>query len=129
MTYETNIPGTNRVNDPSSRSDDTSGASLGARSSADDVGREASGTAEQVRATAADSLDSAANAVHSGGARVASAAHSAADSLSSGAQYVRERDARDMIEDLREVVRNNPGSALLGAVALGFVVGRALYRH
>jgi hypothetical protein len=125
MAYETNIPGTNTVNDASSRSDDTRAAS----SSADEVGRKASGKAEQVRATAADSLDSAANAVHSGGARVASAAHSAADSLSSSAQYVREHDAHDMIEDLREGVRNNPGPALLGAVALGFVVGWALYRN
>jgi hypothetical protein len=129
MAYETNTPGTDRVNDPSSLSDDTRAASLGARSSASDVGRKVSGKAEQVQATAADSLDSAANAVHSGGARVARAAHRAADSLSSGAQYVREHDARHMMEDLREVVRNNPGPALLGAVALGFVVGRALYRN
>jgi hypothetical protein len=129
MKYEANIHGTDRVNDPSTLSDDTRAASLGARSSAADVDRKVSGKAEQVRATAADSLDSAANAVHSGGARVARAAHHAADSLSSGAQYVREHDARDMIENLRQVVRKNPGPAFVGAVALGFVVGRVLYRN
>ncbi len=63
-----------------------------------------------------------------GGARVAGAAHGAADALHSGADYLREHDMRQMVDDLREVVRNNPGVALLGAAALGFLVGRAVSR-
>jgi hypothetical protein len=33
-----------------------------------------------------------------------------------------------MMGDLMQLVRNNPGPALLGALALGFLVGRALSR-
>ena len=137
MPYESNIPGSGRVNEPSGLSDDgrqgqpsglsddtllrTSGSSTTA-----DLGRRAAARADQVRHTAADGLEGAATAVHSGGARVASAAHSAADALASGARYMREHDTGDMFDDLMEVVRNNPGPAILGAVALGFLVGRTL---
>ena len=41
-----------------------------------------------------------------------------------GADYLRENSARDMVDDAMDVVKNNPGVALLGAVALGFLVGR-----
>ena len=124
MGYETNTPGSDRVNDPSGLDDELLAASAGA-----ELGRKAARRADQVRATAADNLESAASAMHSGGARVASAADSAAEALTSSADYVRDHDIRDMIDDLIDVVRNNPGPALLGAVALGFVVGRALSRH
>jgi hypothetical protein len=33
-----------------------------------------------------------------------------------------------MIDDVMQLVKNNPGPALLGAAALGFLVGRALSR-
>ena len=127
MVYETNGPGANRLNDPSGPTD-TSGVAAEAKSAAADLGRQASRKMDQVRATAAGGLDTAASAVHTGGERVAGAAHSAGDALTSGAQYLREHDARDMIDDLMQVVRNNPGPALLGALALGFVVGRSLSR-
>jgi ElaB/YqjD/DUF883 family membrane-anchored ribosome-binding protein len=128
MVYDTHSLGTNRLNEPSGLTEDTLGAASEARSAAAELGRKASRKADQVRATAADSLDTAASAVHTGGEHVASAAHSAAGALSSGAQYVREHGARDMIDDLMQLVKNNPGPALLGAAALGFVVGRALSR-
>jgi ElaB/YqjD/DUF883 family membrane-anchored ribosome-binding protein len=140
MSYETNRPGTGRDNEPaaglsddtltasSGLGEDTPGASSEARATAANIGRRAKRAEETVRSTTADSLESAANAVHSGGTRVASAAHSAADALASGARYVRDHETRDMIEDFLELVRNNPGPALLGAVALGFLVGRTLSR-
>ena len=80
------------------------------------------------RSSAAESLDSAAEAFRAGGARVAGAADRAGDALASGAKYVRERDAWAMLSDLVGLVKANPGPALFGAVTLGFVVGRALYR-
>jgi ElaB/YqjD/DUF883 family membrane-anchored ribosome-binding protein len=126
MVYESNSPGANRLNEPSGLSEDTLASET--RSAAAELGRKASRKADRVRATAADSLDTAASAVHTGGERVASAAHSAAGALTSGAQYVREHDARDMIDDVMQLVKNNPGPALLGAAALGFLVGRALSR-
>jgi len=85
--------------------------------------------AERLRSSAAHGLDSAADAVHAGGERVASTAHRAGDALASGAEYVRDHDVRDMVDDLAQVVRNNPGPALLCAAALGFVLGRSVYRH
>jgi ElaB/YqjD/DUF883 family membrane-anchored ribosome-binding protein len=128
MVYESDGPGANRLNEPSALSEDTLGTASDARPAAAELGRKTSIKADQVRATAADTLDTAASAVHTGGEHVASAAHSAAGVLTSGAQYVREHDARHMIDDLRQLVKNNPGPALLGAVAVGFVVGRALSR-
>ena len=89
---------------------------------------------ERGRSAAAGGLDSAAEALHSGadalpsGGKVSAAAHSAADALASGADYLRGHDLQDMVDDLVEVVKNNPGPALLGAVALGFLMGRAFSR-
>lgn len=86
------------------------------------------GRAERMRTSTAEGLDSAASAAHAGGERVASAAHRTGDALASGAEYVREHDVADMMDDLLDLVRNNPGPALLCAAALGFVLGRAVYR-
>lgn len=123
-------PGANRVNEPSGARDDTllRASAASAEATAAEIGRNAQRKAERVRATAAQGLDTAANAVHAGGARMASAAHSAADALASSAHYVREHEARDMLDDAMEAVKRNPGPALLGAVALGFLIGRALSR-
>jgi len=112
--------------DPSSSTD--AGLPGQAQGAAADLGRKAARRAEQVRGRAAEGLDSAAKSVHAGGERVAHAAHSAADALSSSARYVRENDLRDMVDDMLDVVRDNPGPALLGAAALGFLIGRAISR-
>lgn len=85
-------------------------------------------TAEQARSRTAAGLESAAKSVHSGVDRMATAGHGAGDALASSARYVREHDARDMMDDAMNVVRNNPGIALLGAAALGFLIGRAVTR-
>ncbi len=61
-----------------------------------------------------------------GGPRAAGAARRTARAFSAGADYVRDTSARDMMGDAMEVVKNNPGVALLGAVAVGFLVARAL---
>jgi hypothetical protein len=66
--------------------------------------------------------------VHAGVERAADAGHSAGDALASGAEYVREHDVRDMMEDVMHVVRSNPGVALLSAATLGYLVGRVITR-
>src|SRR5579864_5152051 len=108
MVYETNGPGANRLNEPSGLPEGTSGVAAEAKSAAADLGRQASRKMDQVRTTTAGGLDTAASAVHTGGERLAGAAHSAGDALTSSAQYLRENDARDMVDDLMQVVRNNP---------------------
>lgn len=83
---------------------------------------------------AADGLDSTASAIHNraedlpGGKSVQHFAHTTADRLEKGADYVRTRDARQMVADAESFIKNNPGPALMIAGALGFIVGRALLR-
>lgn len=101
----------------------------GTAESATDFGRNARATAEKVRASAARGLGTAADALHAGGDRVAGAAHRAGDALASGAKYMRVSDTGDMVDDLMGLMRDNPGPALLCAAALGFLLGRAVYRR
>jgi ElaB/YqjD/DUF883 family membrane-anchored ribosome-binding protein len=98
------------------------------RAKASEVGRKTADKAEQVRAGTASGMDSAADTLHERAERVAGATHSAADALEASADYIREHDLRSMMVDLMEVVKNNPGPALLSAAAVGFLVGRAFTR-
>lgn len=99
-----------------------------AAATASELGRSAERRTQRVRTRAAAGLDSAARSVHAGAERAADAGHSAGDALASGAEYVREHDVRDMMEDVMDVVRSNPGVALLSAAALGYLVGRVITR-
>ena len=112
--------------EPASSIDDGRLGSL--RSKAQDVGARAAQRADQARVGAAAGLESVASTLHDKGDRVASAAHSAADAVSYGAEYLRENDVQTMLSDLMEVIRRNPGPSLIGAAALGFLLGRALSR-
>jgi hypothetical protein len=89
----------------------------------------AAGSIDQARSSAAAGLGTAAGAIENGanegGKRARRAAQATARALSSGADYLRKNSARDMVGDAMDVVKSNPGVALLGAVALGFLVGRA----
>jgi ElaB/YqjD/DUF883 family membrane-anchored ribosome-binding protein len=98
------------------------------KSKVQDVGAKAAQRADQARVSAAAGLDSVASTLHEKGERVASAAHGAADAVAYGAEYLRGNDVRTMMDDLVEVIRRNPGLSLIGAAALGFILGRALSR-
>ena len=126
MVYESSGPDVMNPNDPLTGRG--AGMAAEAQAAASELGRKAARKADQMRGRAADGLDSAAKSMHSGGARVASAADSAADALSSGARYVRENEIRDMLDDFMDILKDNPGAALLGAAALGFLIGRAVSR-
>jgi ElaB/YqjD/DUF883 family membrane-anchored ribosome-binding protein len=88
----------------------------------------------ETRSAAGGGLDSAASALHqnaerlSGGDAVKRAARTAADALSSTADYVRENDFKGMLADVKKIVKNNPGPALLTAAVLGFLVARTFSR-
>lgn len=99
-----------------------------AESTAAALGRAAANKADRARTRAASGLESAAQSVHAGTDQVASAGHSAADAISSSARYVRDTDVSGMMDDVLDLVRDNPGIALLGAAALGFLLGRAITR-
>jgi ElaB/YqjD/DUF883 family membrane-anchored ribosome-binding protein len=108
--------------------DKLSAAAAEGKARAGEMGRKAADSADQVRSAAAAGLGSAANAAEGvakeGGKRARRAAAATANAISSGADYIRDTSAQDMVDDARDVVKNNPGVALLGAIALGFIVGR-----
>jgi hypothetical protein len=63
-----------------------------------------------------------------GGAKVASAADATAEAIESAADYVRESDLSDMYADVKRIVKEHPGVALLAVAAAGFVLARSLSR-
>jgi ElaB/YqjD/DUF883 family membrane-anchored ribosome-binding protein len=89
---------------------------------------------DESRGTAASGLESAASALREkadtlpGGAKVANAAHATANAAGVAADYVRENDAKAMMADVQQLVKNNPGIALLTAAALGFLIARTFSR-
>jgi ElaB/YqjD/DUF883 family membrane-anchored ribosome-binding protein len=128
MAYESTGPNVGRTTPGSSSPGDESGIGEAVESTASTLGRAAAGKADRVRTRAAAGLESAAQSVHAGTDQVASAGHSAGDALASGARYVRDNDVSSMMDDFLDLVRDNPGYALLGAAALGFLLGRAISR-
>jgi len=97
-----------------------------------ELGRTAMNKIEESRTSVASSLHSAATTLHqkadSSVQAAGSVAHSAADKLEAVAGYMRDNDTKQMMADVEEVVKKNPGRSLLVAVAVGFLAGRAL-RH
>lgn len=89
---------------------------------------------EETRDAAAEAAHSASESLHTsarnlpGADTAAGLANSAADRLDSAAGYLAEHDTREMLADAGSFVRRNPGKSLLAAAALGFLVGRRLYR-
>ena len=128
MAYETTGSNTKTSDDASTMGDAPGVVSAGGHAAAE-LGRSAARKAEQARQRAADGLESAARSVHSGADRMASVGHGAGDALASSARYVRDHELRNMFDDVMEVVRNNPGAALVAAAALGFLIGRAVMRN
>ena len=98
------------------------------KSKVQDVGARAAQRADQARVGAAAGLESVASTLHEKSESVASAGHNAANAVAYGAEYLRDNDVETMMSDLMQVIRRNPGPSLLGAAALGFILGRALSR-
>ena len=46
--------------------------------------------------------------------------------MESTATYLREHDTQTMLNDIEAYVRGHPTQAVIGAVAVGFVLGRML---
>ena len=113
---------------PDSTSAEASRAFTTLKAKVQDVGAKAAQRADRARVSAASGLDTVASTLHKRGDNVASAAHHAADAVHHGAEYLRANDVETMVGDLMDAVRRNPGPALLGAAALGFVLARVLSR-
>jgi len=93
---------------------------------ADTVGRQ--------RDNVAGGLDRAASTLHEkagslpGGQKAANVANSLADGMASTASYLREHDLKDVGDSMAGVYRKYPVQSLLSAVAIGFLVGRAILK-
>jgi ElaB/YqjD/DUF883 family membrane-anchored ribosome-binding protein len=116
--------------DPGVPSSDSSSSFSQAKAETSEAGQRAADMLDATRGTAARGLDSAANALHDqadslpGGEKIAKAAHKTADAAGSAADYVRANDLKSMLGDVQQLVKNNPGTALLTAAALGFLIAR-----
>jgi hypothetical protein len=116
---------------PPNLTDKLSAVATEGKPRATDQGRGTADSGDQMRESGAEVLSGTSEAVKDGGGgggteQARRASRATAKALSRGADYVRDHSARDMMEDAMDVVKNNPGVALLGAVALGFLVGRAV---
>ena len=94
-------------------------------------GKQAVDAVDGRRESAAGALRSAASGIRSnadslpGGPQVGQMANQAADTLEATATYVREHEAQDMLSDLQSFVKAHPAQMLIGAVVVGFLVGRS----
>ena len=99
-----------------------------------EMGQKVADTIDQNRGAAASGMESAASALREkadslpGGEKVANAAHATANAVGVAADYVRENDLKAMLADVQQLVKNNPGPALLTAAALGFLIARTFSR-
>ena len=97
-----------------------------AKQKASDAGRQATEQIDAKRGSAADALQSTASTIHEqaknlpGRETIKHVAHSAAEKLDSTAGYIREHDVKAMFSDVENMVRRNPGPALLIAASIGF---------
>ena len=100
------------------------------REKAAEMGRRAGEKIDEQRNRAADTMEDTASVLHERTDRYAEratgAAHATADRLQSAAEYLRENDARAMMEDIGDWVRRYPAQTLAAAAVLGFFAGRAM---
>lgn len=110
---------------------DSLGASKG---KAAEMSQKVADRIDENRGTAAGAMESAASVLREkadtlpGDEKVANAAHASADAVGAAADYVRENDSKTMMADVQQLVKNNPGPALLTAAALGFLIARTFSR-
>lgn len=112
---------------------------------AGDAPHDSGGIANRVMDAASSAATSAAATLEGGRAAVTEAAKSAADyasravgdmpgadtvqrGVSAAADYFGDADVSQMADDMKTLVKRNPGPALLGAAILGFLIGRSLSR-
>jgi hypothetical protein len=99
-----------------------------------ELGQRAAAAIDSKRESLASGMESAASKLRDqadrlpGGERLADPARRAAGAMESTADYLRDRDARGMVEDAGAIVARHPGAALLTAAAVGFLLARALTR-
>ena len=113
-------------------SDTVADAAARAQEQAKRYGQRAMDAVESGRESAASTLDSAASGIREnadalpGGADVSRFARRAADKIGGAAQYLRDHEVKDMMSEIESFIKDHPAQALLGAVVVGFLAGRAM---
>jgi ElaB/YqjD/DUF883 family membrane-anchored ribosome-binding protein len=98
-------------------------------------GRQRDSIFKQIRTTAADKLQAAAQTLHQKADRsgqpseVSALGHRAADWLERSADYVSEMEPQRLKSDIEDKVRRNPGRSLLIAGIVGLALGGLLRRR
>src|SRR4029079_14373256 len=98
------------------------------REKAQAVGQAAANAIDQNRDSAARVLSDAATAIADGAKRlppgtgVARLADTTAAKIDATARYVREHNAQQMMDEVKAFLKNNPGTAVLGAAVFGVLV-------
>jgi len=104
----------------------------GVAEQAKDVSSDLLGAVDDQRGKAADQIETVAGQLRDhaeqvpGGDRTTELAQKAAGKMESAAGYVRDADINDLSGDLERLVRQHPTGALVTAVAIGFLAGRAM---
>ena len=98
-------------------------------------GRQRDSIFKQIRTTAADKLQAAAQTLHQKADRsgqpteVSALGHRAADWLERSADYLSEMEPQQLKSDIENQVRRNPGRSLLIAGIVGLALGGLLRRR
>jgi cation transport regulator ChaB len=99
-----------------------------AKGSLNDLGRKTADRIDGSRESTAKALAWTATSLHSRTDKMSQLAHSAADGIQVGADYLRERDADRIMEDMRGLVKKYPGRSLAAAAILGLLIAWGLRR-
>jgi ElaB/YqjD/DUF883 family membrane-anchored ribosome-binding protein len=87
-------------------------------------------TADQAKDKTAEGMASAAETIRdkvgSTGGVAGTAGTRLADGMEKTAEYLREHDTQELMSDLDQYIKDHPTQAIIGAVAIGFIIGRML---
>lgn len=101
----------------------------------DDAGRSGASAVDLGKDTLISGMDAAVSTLRHhaeslpGGEAVSDAAYAAADRMERAADYLADRDIKEILSDMRQVVKKHPGATLLTAVGIGFLLARAFSRR
>ena len=100
-----------------------------------EMGQKASARMEEQKMHAASTLDNTASTIReraevipNAGAKIVDFAQKTAGKLETTADYLRENDAKAMMQDVEDLVRRYPGQFLAAGIFLGFFLGRGMRR-
>jgi ElaB/YqjD/DUF883 family membrane-anchored ribosome-binding protein len=102
------------------------------RNTASEYGKAAADNIDRNVRNAAGALENTANTLrsqaHNAPGRVSDFAQTAASKLDDTASYLKDFDTRQVMGQVEDWTRRNPGLAIVTAAAVGFVIGMSLRR-